>query len=276
MEKLAKHARDGGFVVFAGAGISMPAPSSLPSWYSINEVVLESLARRLERFTGREFSEDVRRQLIATRNDSCYFSPDYQAQIIEDECGPDYFKVLQALDAEDRNGCHDAIAALAKNGFVGAVVTTNFDRLLERALDAAGVEHQIFRSRDEYELLRVDEGPLAVIKVHGSVESPESMVDTLRQRLMGRPEALERAVAELLKRHHVLFAGFSGADLSYDEGYLGLRAAAAKNRGFTCLLRPGTKPNPGMESLKKAGERACDIWRRRCRVGLAGCSRSST
>lgn len=48
MEKLAKHARDGGFVVFAGAGISMPAPSSLPSWYSINEVVLESLARRLE------------------------------------------------------------------------------------------------------------------------------------------------------------------------------------------------------------------------------------
>ena len=58
------------------------------------------------------------------------------------------------------------------------------------------------------------------------------MVDTLRQRLMTCPEALERVIARLLKRHHVLFAGFSGAYLSYDEGYLRLRAAAAENRGF--------------------------------------------
>jgi tetratricopeptide (TPR) repeat protein len=253
METLTTHARNGGLVIFAGAGISMPPPSSLPSWYLINEVVLESLAQRLEPFAGRQFSEEVRQQLIATRNDKTrHFSPDYHAQIIEDECGPDYFRVLQALDADEWNGCHSAIAALAKGAFVAAVVTTNFDCLLERALDAASVQYRVYRKREEYDSWRIGEGPLAIVKVHGSVQHLESMVDTLRQRLMGRPESLERGLIELLKRHHVLFAGFSGADLAYDEGYLGLRAAAKANRGFTCLLRPGDEPTAGMASLKKA------------------------
>jgi tetratricopeptide (TPR) repeat protein len=253
METLTTHARNGGLVIFAGAGISMPPPSSLPSWYLINEVVLESLAQRLEPFAGRQFSEEVRQQLIATRNDKTrHFSPDYHAQIIEDECGPDYFRVLQALDADEWNGCHSAIAALAKGAFVAAVVTTNFDCLLERALDAASVQYRVYRKREEYDSWRIGESPLAIVKVHGSVQHLESMVDTLRQRLMGRPESLERGLIELLKRHHVLFAGFSGADLAYDEGYLGLRAAAKANRGFTCLLRPGDEPTAGMASLKKA------------------------
>jgi hypothetical protein len=110
VETITTHARNDGLVVFAGAGISMPPPSSLPSWYLINEVVLESLARRLEPFAGRKFSEEVRQTLIATRNEKTrHFSPDYHAQIIEDECGPDYFRVLQALDAEEWNGCHSGI-----------------------------------------------------------------------------------------------------------------------------------------------------------------------
>jgi NAD-dependent SIR2 family protein deacetylase len=167
VETITTHARNDGLVVFAGAGISMPPPSSLPSWYLINEVVLESLARRLEPFAGRKFSEEVRQTLIATRNEKTrHFSPDYHAQIIEDECGPDYFRVLQALDAKEWNGCHSGIAALAKAGFIAAVVTTNFDRLLERALDAAGVRHRVYRKREEYETWRVGEDSLAIIKVY--------------------------------------------------------------------------------------------------------------
>jgi tetratricopeptide (TPR) repeat protein len=228
----------------------MAPPSSLPNWYSINEVILESLARRLEAFSGPEFGSAVLRQLIATRDENRYFFPDYQAQIIEDECGPGYFRVLQALDADAWNANHAALAALARAGLAAAIVTTNFDRLIERALGALGVEHRVYRNREEY--ASIAKSPLPVIKVHGSVEDPGSMVDTLRQRLMGRPEALEQAIGRLLRNHHVLFAGFSGADLAYDEGYLGLRAAASENRGFTCLLYPGSAPNPGMESLKQA------------------------
>lgn len=230
----------------------MAPPSSLPSWWQINEIVLESLARRLEAFMPAKFTEKVRNELITTRDRGKYFSPDYQAQIMEDECGAEYFRVLQALDVEEVNGNHTAIAALAKAGRVAAVVTTNFDLLLERALQAAGVEHRVFRSADEYLALKQGEGPLPVVKVHGSVEDPASMVDTLRQRLRGRPKALEQFLCDLMKRHHVLFAGFSGADLAYDENYLGLRAAATQNCGFTCLVRPDTQANPAMVSLQAA------------------------
>jgi hypothetical protein len=257
MDQLIGHARTEGLVVFAGAGVSMPAPTLLPSWNAVNEAMLEALARRLAVFTDQEFAIEVMNNLIATREGERYFTPDYQAQLIEDECGLEYFRVLQALDTEDRNACHDAIAALAAHHYLAAIVTTNFDRLIERALEAADVPYRVFYDSTHYDALPdvVASGfrePLPVIKVHGSVEVPESMVDTLRQRIKGRPEALERAIRALLARHHVLFAGFSGADLAYDEGYLGLRAAAAENRSFTCLLRPDDRPRPGMEALAQA------------------------
>jgi hypothetical protein len=40
-----------------------------------------------------------------------------------------------------------------------------------------------------------------VVKVHGTVEAPESMVDTLQQRVRGRPEALNGALQRLMVRY---------------------------------------------------------------------------
>ena len=58
------------------------------------------------------------------------YPPDFQAQLMEDECDAEYFRVLQVLDVADRNSCHQAIAALASTRHVRAIVTTNFDRLM--------------------------------------------------------------------------------------------------------------------------------------------------
>ena len=72
----------------------------------------------------------------------------YQAQLVEQECGSDYFGLLQALDTDRWNGCHDTVAALAGAGFVRAVVTTNFDTLTEQALAAERVEHRVHFTPD--------------------------------------------------------------------------------------------------------------------------------
>ena len=113
MQTLADHARTQRLVIFAGAGVSMPAPSSLPNWKALNEAILASLARRLVVFTDKTFAATLLDSLIAERDNASYFTPDYQAQLIEDECGLEYFRVLQAVDTKDRNACHDAIASLA-------------------------------------------------------------------------------------------------------------------------------------------------------------------
>jgi hypothetical protein len=63
---------------------------------------------------------------------------------------------------------HKAIAALVAKGFVRVIITTNFDRLLEQALDAEGVTATVVSSADAAE----GATPLAhtrciVIKLHG-------------------------------------------------------------------------------------------------------------
>ena len=250
---LAEQAKVHGLVVLAGAGVSMPVPSCLPGWTDFNDAVLHGLAERAEQLTGGGLPSSETMIGLRTLRDEIGALPiDFQAQLMEEECGPDYFRVLQSIDADATNRCHDAIAALAGAGNVNAIVTTNFDRLIERALDARGVTYRVFRRTSEFDELEdalAAGGTLAVVKVHGSADLPDSMVDTLRQRVQGRPESLVRALEELFARHAVLIAGFSGADLAYDKEYLGLRAGAARSPCVVVVTRAGKNPLPAMASL---------------------------
>lgn len=248
--------RDRGIVVLCGAGISMAPPSSLPSWWDFNRDVLRGLADRLASETSTKWVEGRFDALIERRETLRAFTPDFMAQLMAEEVGLDYFRCLEALDADAWNTNHAVLAALARAGRVRAIVTTNFDRLLERALIAVGVEHRVFASTASYEGLEAalasPASPLPLIKAHGSVEDPASMVDTLAQRVAGRPKALEDAITSLLRTHACLTLGFSGEDLAYDAGYLGLRAAATDGVLFHVLVLPGSRPRPAMRALLDA------------------------
>ena len=256
MAQFATAARDHGLVILAGAGISMLAPSSLPGWWDFNEAVLQALADRLSRHTSQLWTGQRLAALLERRRTLRAFTPDFMAQVMEEEVGADYFRALQALDAEQGNANHAAIAALAGARVLRAVITTNFDRLIERALSSAGVAHRVFARPDDFAALPAaladGAAPLPVIKAHGTVEHPDSMVDTLAQRVAGRPHALEDAISSLLERHACLSVGFSGADLAYDPDYLGLRRAAERAVELTVLVRPGTEPLVAMRDLVDA------------------------
>jgi hypothetical protein len=88
-----------------------------------------------------------------------------------------------------------------------------------------------------------------VIKAHGCVADPSSMVDTLRQRVKGRPRMLEEAIAALIARHTTLVVGFSGADLASRPHYLGLAAGAKTCPLFVSLIRERTPPSQEMIDL---------------------------
>jgi hypothetical protein len=63
---------------------------------------------------------------------------------------------------------HHAIARLVASGRIKVVVTTNFDRLLERALDAVGVVPTVIATPDAAEgALPMAHVPCTIIKVHG-------------------------------------------------------------------------------------------------------------
>jgi hypothetical protein len=240
----------GGVTVLAGAGLSAPAPTCLPGWWTLNDTVLMALGKAVAAKTNRKLLPAEFAGVIRDRRDSTPFlKPDLQAQLIEDEIGAAYFNALAAVNSDSPNAAHGLLAELARMGRAAAIVTTNFDCVIERALDVAGVSYALFESPEDFEGLAGSSASLKVIKVHGSATRPETMVDTLRQRLRGRPAALESWIHDRFVNHPTIAVGFSCEDLEYLPDYLMIRPALKDNAKFVFLVRDGSKPSKPLASL---------------------------
>jgi hypothetical protein len=251
-------------VVMAGAGVSAAPPSSLPGWYEINRMIVAALGQAIDGYLRKPGYTAEVCAAIDSRRKADGFPPDYQAQILEENAGADYFRALLSLDVDACNAAHLGIARLAKHGALAAVVTTNFDRLIERALEQQGVKHDVAYEPQSYARCLEALGsnaPLQVIKVHGCVQDHRSLVDTLKQRLLGRNRELDRCLARLLAAHPWAFLGFSAADLETDDGYLGILPAAAASPGIAYAQWPGDPAlSAGAKKLQAAyGDRFAPV-----------------
>src|SRR5262245_58992970 len=130
-------ARVSRLVIFAGAGISMAAPTNLPSWRDVNRIVVRSLVASGTSAVGEPLAAKAA-DLILARHEQEKLPPEYQAQVLAESLHDRYFEVLRHLDSDRPNPTHLAIAWLARLGCVRAVITTNFDRVLEAAFVVTG------------------------------------------------------------------------------------------------------------------------------------------
>ncbi|MEH0580051.1 SIR2 family protein [Streptomyces sp. B21-108] len=81
-------------------------------------------------------------------------------------------------DADDKRpgAAHRAIAELVRRGSIGVIITTNFDRLTERALEEAGITPQVIHRPEEYaSAAPLQHRAVTVIKVHGDYLDYESL-----------------------------------------------------------------------------------------------------
>jgi len=77
---------------------------------------------------------------------------------------------------------HKAIAELATKGYFKVIITTNFDRLLENALDQKGVKYQVVSSEDDLDgAVPIVHFPLTIFKVNGDYK--DSRVKNTEQEL---------------------------------------------------------------------------------------------
>jgi len=258
-ERFLAQAKEGGVVILAGAGVSAIPPSSLPNWVSLNKMIVGALCERIETYLNRPGYIGDLQQWINTRLNERSFPPDYQSQILEENCGDTYFKALQSLDVSVTNPVHEIIAWLARQGFINAIVTTNFDCLLEKALEKQGVLYEVaydpstYKSCANWLETRTSIIPIPVLKVHGSVKDSSSMIDTLKQRLLKRNENLDKCLETLLSKYFWLVAGFSAADLETDPNYLQVIPCAGKSPGLIYVQWPGEKElSVGAKQLQSA------------------------
>ena|GEM_PF-4749856 len=213
----------------------------------------ESTYDRVSRALG--IDDEYSTILRGYRTKSRSYPTDYQAQFLEECADTQYFEAFTAIDIELTNRCHNAIAALAKSGRLAAIVTTSMDRLIERALDRAGVPFTVACDREGFTRLKeewqeTDPTATPIIKVHGSTDVVESLMDTRKQRRRGRAETLNQLLEGLLNRYPFLFAGFSGADFEHDKRYLGIWDAAEQSPGFCFLHQPDHPPKQSVLDLQ--------------------------
>ena len=169
------HAGPGTIALLVGSGISRSA--EVPTGW---EVAVD-LLRRLAVAAGEDAEDDP----VAWFAGRTGIDPDYSR--ILNELAPSaadrrnllqqYFEPTQEereRGAKGPTAAHQAIAELVADRYIRVIVTTNFDRLLERALADAGVEASVVSSPAAAAgMIPLAHSRCTLIKVHGDYLSPD-------------------------------------------------------------------------------------------------------
>jgi tetratricopeptide (TPR) repeat protein len=114
---------------------------------------------------------------------------------------------------------HHFLAGLAKKGFIKLIVTTNFDTLIEQALELAGLSKMDYEFyTDEMTFGKIDWATpkLILVKIHGSIDAKGQMAVTLKKisqapLTLGRKEVIDRMFGPGCEG--VLVFGYSFSDV---------------------------------------------------------------
>ncbi|GAA4728390.1 DUF4020 domain-containing protein [Nocardioides endophyticus] len=191
---LVEAARTGRLVLFVGAGASMDPPANLPDFKNLVREVgnaartppTETDLQRLDKFLGG----------------------------LDDRGIEVHDLVAKAIDHPDSqpNRLHQAIVDLAQAHPPVRIVTTNYDRHLTSAAEAAGLRVEVFRGP----ALPVGDDFVGVVHLHGSLDQPPRRL-VVTDSDFGHAYIREAWAARFLDRMFsaftVLFIGYSYGDL---------------------------------------------------------------
>jgi hypothetical protein len=115
------------------------------------------------------------------------------------------------FEGKEAGRSHHELAALAEAGLIRVFVTTNFDRLLEHALQARGIEPVVVTcAADLASAPRREHADCYVVKPHGDYLQ-ETIRNTLAELTELEPE-MAAELAEIFGRYGVVVLGYSGSD----------------------------------------------------------------
>lgn len=106
------------------------------------------------------------------------------------------------------SAAHRAIAQLVKRGYFRVILTTNFDRLMEKALEDVGVSPQVLaRAEAVAGLTPLPHAPVTIVKLHGDYADLD-MRNTLEE-LSTYPPAWDALLDRVFDEYGLLVSGWS-------------------------------------------------------------------
>lgn len=243
-------------VFFVGAGISMAPPSNLPAAGNLRDMVTQAVCERSKVTRGcydRIRSKNLPLEVVF--------------QMIYDRIGDHFFDCLDVLDDGKPNDNHRFLAKAAKDGHVKAIITTNFDHLIEDAMTdpEIGLEHgRDFRVYADERSFIPREDVIEIFKIHGTIDDRSTIITTLQQ--VGKGLSLNKAetLEYFLRNYFIIFVGYGGNDLDIYPKIL-----STESKGIFWVFRPGDR-NEEVEKLLTESNRKIerdlnqlfwDLWR---------------
>lgn len=182
--------RKNNFVVFAGAGASVDAPTSLPDFVDLAKKIAEGTGEILkeddtcEAFLGylKSKSIDVNKQAAELLSGTCL----------------------------KHNQTHEAIIDLFADPSKIKIITTNYDQMFEQVLESRGLSVSAYNAP----ALPLGNDVDGIIHVHGNINNPKYMV--LTDEDFGKAYLTEgyaaRFLIKLFQSYTILFIGYSYRD----------------------------------------------------------------
>jgi NAD-dependent SIR2 family protein deacetylase len=208
---MSMHTNPGVYALLIGSGVSKAAGIS-----TVREIVLD-LIRKVAHMEREKPTSDLETW--------------YQNSFGE---APDYSKLLDRLTTtsaermallrsyfepteEEREqglkiptSTHQAIATLAKHGYVRMILTTNFDRLIEMALEEAGIFPDVISSDDGLKgAMPYVHSRCVVVKLHGDYR--DTRIKNTAEELANYSQELNKFLDRIFDEFGLLVCGWSGA-----------------------------------------------------------------
>jgi hypothetical protein len=142
---------------------------------------------------------------------------------------------------------HRSIANLVKQGFIKVIVTTNFDRLLEKALNDIGITPDIISNDDSIEgVMPLIHSKCTIIKVHG--DYLDTRIKNTKSELESYTDKMNNLLDRVFDEFGLIICGWSG------EWDIALKACIerCKSHRFTTYWTSITEP---VENVKRLLEK---------------------
>lgn len=156
------------FAIFCGAGISKS--SGLPLANELKQCILEKLP------IDKKDMDEIMNSILP-----------FEAFIETLSENTDISRILDIFEDGMPNTNHIVIARLAKNGHLKLIFTTNFDLLIEKALEEEGLKRdkdfEVYYDEEQFlkiDFGNMDDGVIRIFKIHGSVDDRESIRTTMK------------------------------------------------------------------------------------------------
>lgn len=103
---------------------------------------------------------------------------------------------------------HHAIASLVKDGYIKVILTTNFDRLLEKSLEEVGIIPDVISTKHiAKSATPLQHSNITIIKLHGDYRNPESL--NTPEELETYSESHNKLLDRILDEYGLIVCGWS-------------------------------------------------------------------